>query len=104
LKFLDYGPIEFVSALTGARTNRLFTLIERAYQAARRRIPTAELNRFFGSLDLDRASVPAGQRVKILYLTPPSVAPPTFLPVHQPRPARACRPRPLPHQPAPAPV
>ncbi len=79
LKFLDYAPVEFVSALTGARTARLFALIESAHQAARRRIPTAELNRFFASIDLDRATVPAGQRVKILYLTQASVAPPTFV-------------------------
>ncbi len=79
LKFLDYAPVEFVSALTGAGTERLFPAIQRVYQAAHRRIPTGELNRFFGSLDLERAGVPAGQRLKILYLTQASVAPPTFV-------------------------
>ena len=79
LKFLDYAPVEFVSALTGSRVERLFGLIQRAYRAAHRRIPTAELNRFFGSLDLERATVPAGQRFKVLYLTQASVAPPTFV-------------------------
>ncbi len=79
LKFLDYAPIEFISALTGAKTGRLFPLIRKAYEAAHRRIPTAELNRFFAKVDLDRAPVPAGKRVKILYLTQASVAPPTFV-------------------------
>jgi len=79
LKFLDYAPVEFISALTGSRVERLFELIQRAYRAAHRRIPTAELNRFFSSLDLERATVPAGQRFKVLYLTQASVAPPTFV-------------------------
>lgn len=79
LKFLDYAPVEFISALTGSRVDRLFGLIQRAYRAANRRIPTGELNRFFGSLDLERATVPAGQRFKVLYLTQASVAPPTFV-------------------------
>jgi GTP-binding protein len=78
-KFLDYAPVAFLSALTGSKTERLFPLIQRAYLAARRRISTGELNRFFAALDLDRASMPAGQRVKILYLTQASVAPPTFI-------------------------
>jgi GTP-binding protein len=79
LKFLDYAPIEFVSALTGMKTARLFQTVQRVYEAAHRRIPTGELNRFFASLDLDRAPMPAGQRVKVLYLTQASVAPPTFI-------------------------
>ncbi|MBI3694313.1 MAG: ribosome biogenesis GTPase Der, partial [Acidobacteria bacterium] len=79
LKFLEFAPIVYVSALTGAKTSRLFPLIRQAYEASHRRIPTAELNRFFAGLNLGRASVPAGRRVKILYLTQASVAPPTFI-------------------------
>jgi GTP-binding protein len=79
LKFLDYAPVEFCSALTGARTERLFPLIQRVHAAARRRVPTGELNRFFAELDLDRAKAPAGQRLKIFYLTQAAVAPPTFV-------------------------
>jgi GTP-binding protein len=79
LKFLAYAPIEFVSALTGSRTARLYPLIQRVYQAARRRVPTAELNRFFATLDLERAKPPASQRLRILYLTQAGIAPPTFV-------------------------
>ncbi len=79
LKFLAYAPIEFVSALTGSRTARLYPLIQRVYQAARRRVPTAELNRFFATLDLERAKPPASQRLRILYLTQAAIAPPTFV-------------------------
>ena len=79
LKFLAYAPIEFCSALTGARTQRLFPLIDRVHQAACRRVTTGELNRFFAGLDLERAKPPAGRRLKIFYLTQASVAPPTFV-------------------------
>jgi GTP-binding protein len=79
LKFLDYAPLEFCSALTGARTGRLFGVVRRVYESARKRVPTAELNRFFATLDLERAKPPSGQRLKILYLTQASVAPPTFI-------------------------
>jgi GTP-binding protein len=78
-KFLEYAPVAFISALKGSRIERLFPLLQKAYQAAHRRIPTGELNRFFAGLDLGRAPMPAGQQVKILYLTQASVAPPTFV-------------------------
>jgi GTP-binding protein len=79
LKFLDYAPVAFISALTGSRVHQLFDHIHRAWQAARRRIPTAELNRFLATLDLGRAPLPAGRQLKIRYLTQASVAPPTFV-------------------------
>ena len=37
------------------------------------------MNRFLEHVDFERASVPMRQRVKILYLTQASVAPPTFV-------------------------
>ena len=36
-------------------------------------------NRFLERVDFDRASVPLRQRVKILYMTQASIAPPTFV-------------------------
>ena len=79
LKFLEYAPLEFVSALTGSRVEQLFKVIRRVYEASRFRVPTGELNRFFATLDLERAKPPSGRRVRILYLTQASVAPPTFV-------------------------
>ncbi len=78
-KFLEYAPVTFLSALTGSKIERLFPLIQKAHQAAHRRVTTGELNRFFATLDLDRAPLPAGQRVKILYLTQAGIGPPTFV-------------------------
>ncbi len=79
LKFLDYAPAAFVSALTGERVSQLFPLIRKVYGAANRRVPTAELNRFLESIDLERASTPRSRRPKISYVTQAAVRPPTFV-------------------------
>ncbi len=79
LKFLDYAPLLFVSALTGERVGRLYRLIDEVAEARRRRIPTAELNRWLRAVDLERGSSPAGRELKILYITQASVAPPSFV-------------------------
>lgn len=79
LRFLEYAPLVFLSALTGAGTQKLFPLIRKAYRAASRRIPTAELNRFLQSVDFDRASSPGSRMPKIHYVTQPSARPPTFV-------------------------
>jgi GTP-binding protein len=79
LKFLDYAPVVFVSARTGERVSRLYPLIDEVAEARRRRIPTAELNRWLREVDLERGSAPAGRAAKILYMTQASVAPPVFV-------------------------
>ncbi len=72
LKFLEYAPIAFVSAKTGAGVDRLFGMISDAYQSASKRVTTGELNRFVEMLDFDRD-------MKIYYMTQGSVRPPTFV-------------------------
>ncbi len=72
LKFLDYAPVAFVSALTGAGVPRLFELVREAYRAASRRISTGELNRLLADLKVQTEP-------RILYLTQASVRPPTFV-------------------------
>ncbi len=44
LPFLSYAPIEFISALTGQRTTRLFGIAEKIYEEYIRRISTGLLN------------------------------------------------------------
>jgi GTP-binding protein len=67
--------------LTGQRVMRLLDLAARAYDARYRRIPTAELNRFFAQhLETPRAALPAQNTpVKIYYVTQARTAPPTFV-------------------------
>jgi len=79
LKFLSYAPVLFISASTGAGVEKIFPVLEEVAAERRKRIPTAEMNRFLQHVDFDRASVPVRQRVKIHYITQASVAPPTFV-------------------------
>jgi GTP-binding protein len=72
LKFLDYAPVAFVSALTGAGVPALFGLVRQVYESASRRIPTGELNRMLADLKVQ-------VEPRILYMTQTGVRPPTFL-------------------------
>ena len=79
LKFLNYAPVVFTSANTGKGTKRIFPLLEQVALERRKRVPTSAMNRFLERVDFERASVPMRTRVKILYMTQASVAPPTFV-------------------------
>jgi GTP-binding protein len=69
-KFLDYAPIVFLSALTGAGVEPLFKLIRECYESASRRVTTGELNRFVEHLKFEER--------KIFYITQHSIRPPAF--------------------------
>jgi GTP-binding protein len=79
LKFLNYAPVLFVSAVKGSGTEKIFPTLEEVASERRKRIGTAEMNRFLKYVDFERASVPMRQRVKIYYMTQAAVAPPTFV-------------------------
>ena len=79
LKFLNYAPIVFISAQTGKGTEKIFPLLEEVATERRKRVSTSQMNRFIERVDFERASVPMRSRVRILYMTQASVAPPTFV-------------------------
>ena len=79
LKFLNYAPIVFISAKSGKGTEKIFPLLEEVATERRKRVTTSQMNRFIEKVDFERASVPTKSRVKILYMTQASVAPPTFV-------------------------
>ena len=79
LKFLAYAPVVFLSALTGNRVEKLYTLIDHVAEARNRRISTGEMNRWLSKVDLDRGTSPASRQVKIYYITQATTAPPTFV-------------------------
>jgi len=80
MKFLDYAPIVFISALTGQRVVKLPDLIKRANDARNLRIPTAQLNKFFEEhLEQPRATISGRSRLKVLYITQAGTRPPTFV-------------------------
>lgn len=70
-KFLDYAPVVFLSAKTGAGVERLFGLIREVYESASQRIPTGEMNRFVEQLRFEER--------KIFYITQASIRPPEFV-------------------------
>jgi GTP-binding protein len=75
LKFLSYAPIIFLSAKTGERTDKLFSLIDQVALARRRRIGTPELNRWLKEdVDLQRGTTPKARPVRIYYITQAKIA------------------------------
>ena len=79
LKFLAYAPVLFISAVTGKGVEKIFPMVEQVAAERRKRIPTAEMNRFLKQVDFDRASVPVSKRVRIYYMTQAATSPPTFI-------------------------
>ncbi len=80
LKFLSYAPIIFLSAKTGERTQKLYSLIDQVAIARKRRISTPDLNRWLKEdVDLQRGSTPKARPVRIYYITQAKASPPTFL-------------------------
>jgi GTP-binding protein len=79
LKFLDYAPLVFVSASERSNLEKLFRTLELVAGERRKRISTAQMNRFVENVDFERASVPHRQKVRIYYMTQAQVSPPTFI-------------------------
>jgi GTPase len=71
LKFLDYAPMVFMSALNATGINELLELIKRVNDSAFHRVSTGELNRFVETLHFEER--------KVLYITQASVRPPSFI-------------------------
>lgn len=79
-KYLDYAPIAFVSAKTGAKVGNLIPLIERVHDACTLRIATNVLNDVV--LDAQMMNPPKphnGRQLRIYYSSQVSVEPPTFV-------------------------
>ena len=80
LKFLDYAPILHISAKTGERTPKLLETIDKVAASRRRRVGTADLNRFIEHITTAHPPVSPGRRnVRVLYAAQTGVAPPTFV-------------------------
>ncbi|MBQ8095461.1 MAG: ribosome biogenesis GTPase Der [Clostridia bacterium] len=80
LKFMDYAPVIFISALTGQRVDKVLSQVLSVYEQAQRRITTGLLNDVLA--DATGALQPPtimGKKLKIYYATQQSVAPPTFV-------------------------
>jgi GTP-binding protein len=80
LRFLDYVPVLFISALTGKRVHKVIPVALAVQEARFLRIPTGELNRLVQDA-LAHHAPPSkrGRRLKIYYASQPGVDPPTFV-------------------------
>jgi GTP-binding protein len=79
MKYLDYAPLIFVSALSGQRVEKLFDIIREVAAARRQRVSTAEMNKFLSEVDFNRATSPGARPLRIYYLTQAGVSPPSFV-------------------------
>jgi len=84
LKYLNYAPVVFVSALegTGPGAKKLLRVLNEVVAVAaerRKRVSTGQMNRFLDKIDFQRAPVPMAKRLRIFYMTQAAVAPPTFV-------------------------
>ena len=80
LKFMDYCPVLFISAMTGQRVHTVLEQVKSVYAMANKRITTGVLNEVLN--DATNALQPplqGGRRLKIYYGTQQGVCPPTFL-------------------------
>ena len=80
LSYLSYAPIIFISAKTGQRVDKLFTMINNVAEQNSMRIPTSVLNQVINeAIALVQPPTDKGKRLKILYGTQVSTKPPTFV-------------------------
>ncbi len=80
LKYLSYTPILFISALTGQRVGKVLDVVDDVSEQARKRIPTSQLNKYFGKW-VEKFPPPLykNRSVKMNYITQVSISPPTFV-------------------------
>jgi GTP-binding protein len=79
LKYLDYAPVIFLSALEGTGLGRVKNEVKAVAAERRKRVSTGQMNRFLERVDFQRAPVPMAKRIRIFYMTQAAVAPPTFI-------------------------
>lgn len=80
LKFMDYAPVLFLSALTGQRVHTVLDMVDQVWAMASKRVPTGVLNDVLADATADlQPPASNGRRLKIYYLTQQSTCPPTFV-------------------------
>lgn len=79
LMFLRRAPVLFLSAQTGQRVQKIFPLVEKVFENASRRIPTAEVNKLLEELLVKNPPSVNGKLPHIQYATQARSRPPTFI-------------------------
>jgi GTP-binding protein len=79
LKFLAYAPLEFISAKTGRRVEKLFPRIDQVIEGYRRRFRTSELNEILErAVAAHHPPTVRGKQRRFYYATQLKTQPPTF--------------------------
>lgn len=78
--FMQYAPVLTVSALEKKRVTKIFQIIDTIMKERKKRIPTADLNKFFREA-VSGMSLPLykGKAVKLSYITQVKTEPPAFV-------------------------
>lgn len=79
LEFVAYAPILFVSALTGAKVEKVLDLAAELHDQFHLRTPTPALNKLLGKLvDAHPAPIVDGRPLRLYYIAQVGTAPPAF--------------------------
>jgi len=80
LKFMDYAPVMFISAINGSRVEKIYEQINYVHDQHARRISTGVLNDMLAD-STAKVQPPSdkGRRLKLYYMTQVSIKPPTFI-------------------------
>ena len=80
LKFVEFAPVIFISALTGQRAHKIFEMLLEVDEESKKRIPTSQLNKFLQKVT---AKYPpahsSGKHSMIYYCSQVKTQPPTFV-------------------------
>jgi GTP-binding protein len=80
LKYMDYAPCCFISALTGQRITRMLEMINTVHENHALRISTGVLNEvLIEATAMQQPPSDKGRQLRLYYMTQVSVKPPTFV-------------------------
>jgi GTP-binding protein len=79
-KYLSFAPIVFVSALTGQRTGKIMSEVEKVMAQYSKRVSTSELNKVLReAVEHHHPPLAGGKRVKFYYASQVGTKPPSFV-------------------------
>jgi GTP-binding protein len=79
-KFARYAPIVFVSGLTGRRCPSIIEEVNKVYEASRKRIPTADVNKVLReAFEIKSPPIYRGLPLKLYFAVQVGECPPTFV-------------------------
>lgn len=80
LRFVNYAEREYISAITGKRTDRVWEMIQKASEEHKKKISTNILNKVIGDINVFHPPPVIKQKaIKIKFVTQVSTAPPEFV-------------------------